>query len=199
MDLQFFFFEITYGCNINREQEQIFMFKLYLKFPGTAEKQSQRQRPEMAEAPLMLLWGRHLSAAYKSATSKRGRHSCQEYFSLWTALSTSFAFSKPAHEQNLQNLTDKRGGRAAAAPPSDSRPRESLSPAALPPSHHGSHLLQHACSSQKTRLQMPAREQRTASSPCIFITVPVTRSARNIWPKPWIFNRNISKTTTAQH
>lgn len=180
------------------------MFKLYLKFPGTAEKQSQRQRPEMAEAPLTLLWGRHLSAAYKSATSKRGRHSCQEYFSLWAALSTSFAFSKLAHEQNLQNLTDKRGGRAAVAPPLDSRPEEqrhgeSLSPAALPPGHHGSHLLQHACSSQKTRLQMPAREQRTASTPCIFTTAPVTRSARNIWPKPWIVNRNISKTTTAQH
>lgn len=63
------------------------MFKSCLKFSGTAEKQSQRQRPEMAEAPLTLLWGRHLSAAYKSATSKRGRHSCQEYFSLWAALS----------------------------------------------------------------------------------------------------------------
>lgn len=37
------------------------MFKLYLKFPVAAEKQSQRQRPEMAKAPLTLLWGRHLS------------------------------------------------------------------------------------------------------------------------------------------
>lgn len=114
MDSQFFFFEITYGCNINREQEQIFMFKLYLKFPGTAEKQSQRQRPEVAEAPLRLLWGRRLSAAYKPATSKRGRHSCQEYtFQPLGCFQHLICILKSCtHEQNPQNFSDKTGGRA---------------------------------------------------------------------------------------
>lgn len=77
MDLQFFFFEITYGCNINREQEQIFVFKLYLKFPGTAEKQSQRERPEVAEAPLRLLWGRRLSAATECHIQTREAQECR--------------------------------------------------------------------------------------------------------------------------
>lgn len=99
MDLQFFFFEITDGCNINREQEQIFMFKLYLKFPGTAEMQSQREGPEVAGAPLRLLWGRRL-CCHKSATSKPGRHSCQNTdFSLWAALSTHL------HSQILHRMS----------------------------------------------------------------------------------------------
>lgn len=57
---------------------------------------------------------------------------------------------------------------------------------------------QHAHSSQKTGLQTPAREQSTASTSCTLITAPVRRSARNIRPKTWIFNRNIPKNTTAQ-
>lgn len=111
----------------------------------------------MAEAPLTSLWGRHLSAAYKSATSKRGRHSCQEYFSLWAALNTSFAFPNVAHEQNLQNLTNRRGGRAAAGSRPEDRHRESLSPAAPPPSHHGSHLLPACLQLPKNQLTNPSQ------------------------------------------
>lgn len=140
MDLQFFFFEITYGCNINREQEQILMFKLYLKFPGTAGKQSQRERPEVAEAPLGLLWGRRPSAATKvlQNANQGGTAARSTDFGLWAALSTSFAFSNLA--QNPQNLTDKPGGRAVA-PPLDCRPEQERTQAEpRPPSHHGSHL-----------------------------------------------------------
>lgn len=82
-------------------------------------------------------------------------------FSLWAALSTSFAFSNLA-----QNLTDKRGGRAVA-PPLDCRPRAGDH---VPRATTGHTCHQPACSSQKTRLQIPASEQRTASTPCMLIT-----------------------------
>lgn len=146
MDLQFFFSEITHGCNINREQEQIFMFKLYLKFPGTAEKQSQRQRPEMAEAPLTLLWGRCFSTAYKSATSKRGRHSCQECrfqplgcFQHLVCILKSCTRTEPTESHRRAGRQSCHGASVRSQTRGGGH-RESLSPAALPPSHHGSHL-----------------------------------------------------------
>lgn len=161
MDLQFFFFEITYGCNINREQEQILMFKLYLKFPGTAEKQSQRERPEVAEAPLGLLWGRRLSAATEVPHPNQGGTAARSTdFSLWAALSTSFASSNLA--QNLQNLTDKRGGRAVAG--EDTGTATSPKPPWVTPA------TSMPAAPKRTRLQIPASEQRRASTPCMFLT-----------------------------
>lgn len=205
MDLQFFFLEITHGCNINREQEQIFMFKSYLKFPGTAEKQSQRQRPETAEAPLTLLWGRCLSTAYKSATSKRGRHSCQEYrfqplgcFQHLVCILKSCTRTQPTEPHRLAGRQSRRGASVR------SQPRGGEGTGRACPQQHflqattGHTCHQHACSSQKKGFQTPAREQRPASTPRIFVTPLVTRSAWNVGPKARIFNRNIPKNTTAQ-
>lgn len=204
MDLQFFFLEITHGCNINREQEQIFMFKLYLKFPGTAEKQSQRQRPETAEAPLTLLWGRCFSTAYKSATSKRGRHSCQECrFQPLGCFQHLVCILKSCTSTEPYRISQTRG--EAELPRclrSQTRGGEGTG-RACPQQHFlqattGHTCHQHACSSQKTGLQTPAREQRPASTPHMSITPLVTRSAWKVGPKAQIFNRNIPKTTTAQ-
>lgn len=53
------------------------------------------------------------------------------------------------------------------APPLDSRPRAGDH---VPQATTGHTCHQPACSSQKTRLQIPASEQRTASTPCMLIT-----------------------------
>lgn len=123
------------------------MFKLYLKFPGTAEKQSQRQRPETAEAPLTLLWGRCFSTAYKSATSKRGRHSCQECrfqplgcFQHLVCILKSCTSTEPYRISQTSREAELPRCLRQIPDPRRRGHRESLSPAALPPSHHGSHL-----------------------------------------------------------
>lgn len=122
------------------------MFQIYLNFPGTAEKQSQRRRPEMAEAPLTLLWGRHLSTASKSATSSRGRHSCQQYrFEPLGCFQHLLYILKPCPKPTESHWQVRRQSccrRHSQIPdPRRRGHRDSLSPAALPPSHHHrSHL-----------------------------------------------------------
>lgn len=94
------------------------MFKLHLKFPVTAEKQSQRQRPAMAKALRTLLWGRRLSTTYRSATFKWGRHSCQEYiFQPLGCFQHLVCIFNSTHEQNLQNLIYKQEQQPTEAEP----------------------------------------------------------------------------------
>lgn len=85
-------------------------------------------------------------------------------FSLWAALSTSFAFS---------NLAQNRTYRIEAEPPRHLRipdlrrrgHRESLSPAALPPSHHGSHLPPACLQLPKKRAHKPQPGSRGQPAP----------------------------------
>lgn len=102
------------------------MFKSYLKFPVSAEQQSQRRRPEMAAAAPVPLWGRRLPAAYKGSTSTEGGTAARNtYFSLQAAFSTSFAFSNlhmnstyrisfPSRKGKRRRRSDGRAQRAMA-------------------------------------------------------------------------------------
>lgn len=123
-----FFFKITYGCIINREQEQTFMFKLYLKFPVTTEKQSQRQRPKMAKVPLTLLGGKaSLYRLQKRHIQMReaqlpGRHILASGLLSAPRLHFQIHTRTEPTESHLQAKTATDGGRAAASPPLDYRP-----------------------------------------------------------------------------
>lgn len=106
------------------------MFKSCLKFPVSAEQQSQRRRPEMAAAAPVPLWGRRLPAAYKGSTSTEGGTAARNtYFSLRAAFSTLFAFSN-LHTNSTYRISfpsrkgERRRRSDGRAQPTQSQPQE---------------------------------------------------------------------------
>jgi len=130
------------------------MFKSCLKFPVSAEQQSQRRRPEMAAAAPAPRWERRLPAAYKGSTSTEGGTAARNtYFSLRAAFSTSFAFSNlhtnstyrisfPSRKVKRRRQSDRRAQQAMAnQEPIPRAPRRTERMDPEPPQALGDHMV----------------------------------------------------------